>query len=103
MPEHSLSPTTRTLDLVQVAELDGGLSAPNARPVTAGDLGLDEGVAPTAVLTRVWCEGSPEFPYIYGDFAGASGSAGAAVHVLLHTAALRALSQAFGLHHRWGV
>lgn len=103
MPQHPLSRTTHTLDMEQIAELDDRLVAPNARTVTAEELGIaDARLAPSAALTKVWWEGAPEFPYIFGDFAASSGS-GAAVHVALHTPHLLKLSQLLGLHHRWGV
>jgi hypothetical protein len=104
MPEHPLAPTTHTLDMAQIAQLNERLSAPGAAPITMADLGVAAaGVPSSAVLTKVWWEGSPEFPYIYGDLSAAAGGGTAPAHVLLHTQALRALSQALGLHHRWGV
>jgi hypothetical protein len=104
MPEHPLAPTTHTLEMAQAAELSKHLATPSAHSITAADLGVDGGRVPSAgVLTRVWLEGSPEFPYLYGDFSGVPGSDGAPIRVPLHTEALRRLSQWFGLHHRWGV
>jgi hypothetical protein len=104
MPEHSLSRTTHTLDMAQIAEIDERLTSPRAPSVTPLDLDLDvAGLAPSAVLTNVWWEGSPEFPYIYGDFSGVTDAGATPVHVQLHTPSLIRLSQLLGLHHRWGV
>jgi len=101
MSEHRLSPTTHTLDMVQVAQLDARLKDPHAPAVTAADVDVtDEAVAPSAPLRTVWLEGPPEFPYLYADFEGPGG---APVHVQLHTPNLVRLSHRLGLHHRWGV
>jgi len=98
MADHRLSPTTHTLDMAQVAQLDARLRDPHAPAVTAADVGVaDEAVAPSALLRTVW---PPEFPYLYADFEGPGG---APVHVQLHTPHLVKLSHRLGLHHRWGV
>jgi hypothetical protein len=97
MPEHPLSPTTRTVELAQLEQLNEALAAPGAPRVTAADLGLAEGpagVAPGAVLVGVSFEGPPEYPYIRGSFDGR--------RVDLHTPALRELSRRLHLHHTWG-
>ncbi|HEY6797747.1 MAG TPA: hypothetical protein VI248_23985 [Kineosporiaceae bacterium] len=101
MPHHPLSRSTRTLDMAQLAQLGDALGGTGAPRLTAGDLGVDPRHAPgSAVLGRVWWEGSPEFPYIYGDF---SAGGGGPERVPLHTENLLKISHALGLHHRWGV
>jgi hypothetical protein len=98
---HPLSRATHTLELDQLAELDGRLAASGSPQVSAGELGLeDDRVPSSAQLTALAWDGPPEYPYIHGHFGG-SGSA--VVPVVLHTEHLRRLSKAFGLHHQWGV
>src|SRR3954470_18301836 len=100
MHPHPLSPTTHTLDMAQVAEINEHLADPGTRRVTAGELGLDPRlVAPDGTVVHAWIQGSPEFPYIFADVAAAS----SVTHVPLHTPALLRLSHLLGLHHRWGV
>jgi len=115
MSEHHLSPTTRTLELAQLEELNEHLSsARSTSPVTAGELGLDDaslvpqtgqpvsaGLPASAILIRLSGEGPPEYPYVHGHFSFAGG-AEALLVTELHTASLRRLSQLAGLHHRWG-
>lgn len=95
---HPLPPTTRTMELAQVAQLNDRLGTPGT-VLTASDLGLD---APAGVaLAEVVLEGSPSYGYLWGLFRAAGGDA---VRVLLHTDHLRALSRAVHLpHHHWGV
>jgi hypothetical protein len=101
MHPHPLSPTTHTLDMAQVAEIDEHLCGPGAPRVTAGELGLADRTVPAdGDVVRVWIQGSPEFPYL---FATVEASPSTVVHVPLHTPALVRLSHRLGLHHRWGV
>lgn len=105
---HRLDPTTHTVEMTQLADLNERLAAQaNGAVVTAADLGL-EGARPrapapplagSAALLRVCWDGAPEFPYIHGDF----GSARLPVLVDLHTAALRELSHLLHARHVWGV
>jgi hypothetical protein len=97
MSEHLLSPTTRTVELAQLEQLNEALAAPGAPRVTSADLGLAQnpaGPAPGLVLVGVSYEGPPDYPYIHGDFDGR--------RVDLHTPALRELSRRLHLHHTWG-
>jgi hypothetical protein len=106
---HPLDPTTHTVEMSQIAELNLRLKAPQARKVSAAELGLIGGGAGSAnglsgadVVLRVSWDGSPAFPDIYAHFATAGGDA-RGTPVRLHTEQLRELSRRFGLHHRWGV
>jgi hypothetical protein len=115
MSEHHLAPTTRTLELAQIDELNEHLSVlRGTSSFTAGELGLggaplvsasgaqvSSGLPATAVLIRLSAEGPPEYPYVHGHF-GTAGSAQAELVAELHTASLRRLSQLAGLHQRWG-
>jgi hypothetical protein len=107
MLENPMPPTTHTVEMQQLTELNARLaSGPRGAAISAEDLGVagatvtagsGEGhsLAGSAILTRVAWDGPPEFPYIHGHFGDAV--------VELHTAALRELSHRLGLHHRWGV
>jgi len=102
--EHPLSRTTHTLDMAQVGQLAERLAAAHAPAVTVADLGLEgAAVPPSAVLTKVWWRGSPEFPDIFGDFGGPGEGGSPATHVQLHTKSLVELSRRLGLRHHWGV
>jgi hypothetical protein len=104
VPHHPLSRSTHTLDMAQLTEIGGRLAGTAAPRLTAAELGLGDGqIRGSAVLARVWWEGSPEFPDIYGDFSGDGGGGPAAGPILLHTTSLVKISHALGLHHRWGV
>jgi hypothetical protein len=110
MINFSLPPTTHTLEMAQVAELNGRLSHPDGSPpITADALGMGgaalhsspAGSLPgTAVLVRLSWQGSPEFPDIYGHFGGASGDL---YEALLHTAALHQLGHHLHVRQRWGI
>jgi hypothetical protein len=93
MHEHPLSPTTRTVELSQLEQLDAAIRLPGAPRITPADLGLDADPS-DGVLTDVSYDGPPEYPYIQGTFGGR--------RVDLHTAALRELSRRLHLHHTWG-
>lgn len=99
MHPHPTSPTTHTLDMMQVAEINERLSDSARYRVTAGDIGLPPEVPADAPVVNVWIQGSPEFPYLFADVTIGSSP----VHVPLHTPALVQLSHRLGLHHRWGV
>ena len=113
MLEHPLSPSTRTVEQAQLAELAAALTAPSAPRFTAQDLGLLDdaytagepvgGLPPGAVLARLSWDGPPGYPYVHGHFTAGSGSQGEAHRVDLHTSALRELSHRLHLHHAWGV
>ncbi|GAB2577779.1 hypothetical protein [Microlunatus antarcticus] len=109
MSHSSLPPTTHTLEMAQVAELDGRLADHASAPVTAADLGMTEaplrgarsvGLAADAVLVHVSWRGSPEFPDVYGHFGHAPRGQ---LQALLHTAALELLARRLGVRQRWGV
>jgi hypothetical protein len=116
MLDHPLPPTTHTVEMAQLSEINDRLTAArNAPAITAEDLGLSGlsglsdqarpvtgGLPASAVLVRLAWDGPPEYPYIHGHFASAAGR-NAALVVELHTAALHELSRLVGLHHRWGV
>lgn len=111
---HSLDPTTHTVELDQLRELDAALGeSPADHLITADLLGMTgahvkQGVSQpatvgtlpaSAVLLRLSYDGPPEYPYIHGHFSG-SGGEGVAE---LHTAALQALARQLHLNQRWGV
>ena len=128
---HALARTTHTLELQQVQELSLQLSRPHTldrvtasalhlagQPVSVEReawyrelLHLDEPASqqlpPGAVLVHVWAEGSPDYPYVWGQFHTVTldgrTPSGPALATVLHTEALRRLSRAMGLHHRWGL
>lgn len=106
---HRLSPSTHTLEMAQLAELEERLGA--GPPPTAADLGLEGApvhgrpghrLVAGAVLTQVVWAGAPAFPDVHAVFAEGPGGPGRLV-VDLHTPALRALSSRLGLRHVWGV
>ena len=106
MREHELSPTTHTVELRQVAEINAALAAVRRR-LTAGAIGAhsalpENAVLPEdAVLMSLEPEGPPSYPYIYGHF-GVPGTEHVA-RVELHTAHLRAISDQLSLRsHIWG-
>jgi hypothetical protein len=105
----SLPPTTHTLEMAQVAELNERLTDRTGPAITAASLGMGgvslhlrsaAGLGADAVLVRLSWEGSPEFPDIYGHFGPGGGGRQQA---LLHTAALDSLCHALGVRQRWGV
>ena len=109
MNHPSLPPTTHTLEMAQVAELNERLAShEGAAAVTAAAIGVggatvhhhrSTSLPEGEVLVRVSWSGSPEFPDIYGHFGQGSGP----LEVLLHTAALDRLGRLLGLRQRWGV
>jgi hypothetical protein len=110
MISSSLPPTTHTLEMAQVAELNERLNRrPASAAVTAAALGMGgaplqpsgaAGLAADAVLVRLSWQGSPEFPDVYGHFGAGRGGR---LQVLLHTAALDQLGKLLGIRQRWGV
>lgn len=101
-------PTTHTVEMGQIADLNQRLLDHRPDTITAADLGLAD--APTspappgllpgdAVLVEVRWDGSPEYPYIHGAFRTGAGPR----TVNLHTRALRELSHRLQAHHLWGV
>ena len=100
MREHELAPTTHTVELHQIAEINAALAA-RRRRLTASDIGVDAAVAPSAVLMSLEPEGPPSYPYIYGHF-GLPGTE-QVVRLELHTAHLKAISAQLSLRaHIWG-
>jgi hypothetical protein len=108
---HSLPPTTHTLEMAQVSELNARLADRlGSPPITAGTIGMGgaalhfpaEGRLPeAAVLVQLSWEGSPEFPDIYGHFGGSH--AATRCQSLLHTAALEELCSQLGVRQHWGL
>ncbi len=118
---HPVAPTTHTVELEQLAQINAVLGAA-ARRVSAQELSLDgaplvgRGVrAPLApllpgqtrlpgyaVLSRVAASGPPEYPYVHGHFTALPWRHGDLV-VELHTPTLASLSHRLDLHHLWGV
>ena len=77
--------------------------AMTGQPIEGADT-ASGGLPASAVLDHLSAEGPPDFPYIEARFrtASAPDAGGPLLHVDMHTAALRRLSQTFGLHHVWG-
>jgi hypothetical protein len=124
-----VDPTSRTLEMQQIREINERLTAPDRSvQATAGLLGVldtmpespvdteprlrpgtTEGRFELAVLTRVVAEGPPEFPYIWGYFEPARPAdpdrpGQPRLVIALHTTALTRLSGILSLHeHRWGL
>jgi len=98
---HLLPPSTRTVELAQLAEISAALDDPAGKGVTAQSLGVsDDSVPASALLVALTADGPPEYPYLHGRFA--VGPGGPVVVVDLHTPALVALSRHLHLHHSWG-
>ena len=122
---HHPAPTTRTVELQQVQEINRRLASPGHPDVTAAALGVAGAVTtgspfpddpfgpdhpsapalrPTAHLRYLTAEGSPEFPYVLGHFSTTPvvGRDRADLVVELHSAGLRRLSARLGLRQCWG-
>jgi hypothetical protein len=112
--DHHLPSTTHTVEMAQIAELNGGLcERERSQEIRASDLGLqgagltsgrdkDRSSLPgDAVLVRVSFDGPPEFPYVHGHFRTDLGDQDS-LKVDLHTEALRKLSHLLRLQHAWG-
>lgn len=100
------SPTTHTVEMEQIADLNQRLTSYRPDHLTAADLGVEgatttpTGLLPgSAVLVELRWDGSPEFPYIHGAFSGGTPLR----TVNLHTHALRELSRRLHAHHVWGM
>ncbi|GAA3609349.1 hypothetical protein [Microlunatus ginsengisoli] len=111
MSHHPLDPTSHTIEMQQIDELNAALAAKHAPTVTTADLGLTGAPLPGSggqslsgheVVVKVSWRGTPDFPDIYGEF-GAAGSTQASTHLLLHTAQLRELSHLLHQTHHWGL
>jgi hypothetical protein len=101
MTEHRLAPTTHTIELEQIHEINAALAV-GRRRVTAGALGMGSPVSADSALGSLDVEGPPSYPYIYGHFDDRA--TGAAVRVEIHTAQLQAISHELLLSaHVWGV
>ena len=111
---HEMPATTHTVVLSQLNEINDCLADERpAHRVTAGELGLalvatadDRGadrLPDESVLVKVCADGPPEYPYIHAHFAAAGSAGRTGPAVALHTEALRTLSRALGLRHRWGL
>lgn len=91
--------TTHTVNLAQVADLNGRLAEPGVS-LSPSDLGISTPSA-AAVIAEVVMEGSPTFGYLWGRLVAGGSEAG---RVLLHTDHLRAMSRALHFpHHHWGL
>jgi len=121
---HLVAATTQTVELHQIHEISSRLAELHPARVTAGMLGVDgkqtasshwhlfdlfdaissshQNLRPTAILDHVSADGCPEFPYIHGHFLPEAAANRDNLVVELHTEALRRLSHALGLQHRWG-
>lgn len=111
---HRLPSTTHTVEMAQIAELNGGLrETERSQSIRASLLGL-QGVEMSsgrdeehrslpgdASLVRVSFDGPPEFPYVHAHFRTEPSDHGS-LKVDLHTDSLRKLSQLLHLQHVWG-
>ena len=100
MKAHRMAPTTHTVELDQIHEINAALVS--GHRVTAGSLGEPATVPADAVLRSLEADGPPSYPYIYGHFSrrGTEDT----VRVALHTAQLRAISHQLSLRsHIWGI
>ncbi len=112
---HQLPNTTHTVEMAQIAELNGGLrESENSQAIRASLLGLQGVEVPSgsdddhirlpgdAFLVRVSFDGPPEFPYVHAHFRTDPSDHGS-LTVDLHTDALRKLSHLLHLQHVWGM
>lgn len=124
---HRPAPTTRTVELQQVQDINRRLALPGHPDVTAATIGVAgtataassfpadpfgpdqppaQALRATARLRYVTAEGSPEFPYVLGHFSSAPVSVhredGAGPVIELHSDVLRRLSEKLGLRQCWG-
>ncbi len=106
---HELAPTSHTVEMAQVAELNARLAehprltAEQLRltgaPLRSGSRGSLPGSAELRGLT--W-DGIPEFPTLHAVFAPGTASDSRLV-VELHTESLHELGRRLGLRQAWGV
>jgi hypothetical protein len=113
---YQLPSTTHTVEMAQIAELNGGLrEREGSQAIRASLLGLqgaevssgsDDELSSSlpgdAFLVRVSFDGPPEFPYVHAHFRIDPCDHGS-LTVDLHTDALRKLSHLLRLQHVWGV
>jgi len=111
MSHHPLDPTSHTIEMQQIDELNARLAEDNAPTVTSGDLGMTgtamagsggQGLSGHEVVMNVTWRGTPDFPDIYAGF-GARGTTEPSTQVLLHTRHLRELSHLLHCSHHWGL
>ena len=102
-------PTTHTIEMAQIKEINAKLRRRAGVVITASELPLE--IQPgdrhvpvnlSAMLTRLFWTGSPSFPDIFALF-DVPGSEESRLRVRLHTAALKEISRRLSLHHAWGV
>jgi hypothetical protein len=114
MQHHQLPSTTHTVEMAQIAELNGGLrEGERSQAIRASLLGLQgvesssasdddhSGLPGDAFLVSVSFDGPPEFPYVHARFRTDPSDHGS-LTVDLHTDALRKLSHLLNLQHVWG-
>lgn len=125
---HQLAPTTHTLEMRQVAEINQRLaasdrprvsavllrlagepvqSAPDMFPsLIASDAHAQRVLPAQAMLNLIEAEGSPDFPYLMGHFFVGSPDrdlrSATGLVVPLHSGTLRQISDLLGLRHSWG-
>ena len=112
--KHQLSSTTHTVEMEQIAELNGGLrQSEHPQAISASLLGLqgmdasygsddDHSSLPgEAFLVGISFDGPPAFPYVHAEFRADPSDPGS-LTVDLHTEALRKLSHLLNLQHFWG-
>jgi hypothetical protein len=111
MSHHPLDPTSHTIEMEQIDELNARLADEHAPTITSGDLGLTGALLPGSggqslsgheLVMKVSWRGTPDFPDIYAEF-GAQGTSEPSSHLLLHTAQLRELSRRLHCTHHWGL
>ncbi|MDP9828829.1 hypothetical protein J2S57_004578 [Kineosporia succinea] len=100
MTHRSLSSTTVTLEMTQVAALEEHLRRRRHAPVTAGGLRLRT-LPEKAVLQSVTAGGPPSYPFVYGHFRMPGGET--RFDVELHTEQLLRLCDRMGLRQHWGL
>jgi hypothetical protein len=111
MSHHPLDPTSHTIEMEQIDQINARLADQHAPTVTAADLGLTgavihgssgQSLSGHEVVMSVSWRGTPDFPDIYAGF-GAQGTPAPSIEMLLHTAQLRELSHRLHLSHHWGL
>jgi hypothetical protein len=133
MPHHSLSPTTHTTELRQIAELNARIAEADGKPITAGVLGMaDVTIDPVMIQATVALRGrrrrrarrdltrrptalpasavlkrivtvGPPSYPYVYGLFGADRATSPELRAPLHTAHLRLLSERYRLRQSWGV